>query len=221
MKTDTGTQEIRMFPVSELRADSDNGEITGHAAVFDQEADIWGDKEVIRRGAFKKTISDGADIFAFWNHDSNGVLGRTKNDTLSLAEDKKGLKVSILPPDTPTAQEVRTLIRDGFIDKMSFGFRVIVDKWTHPKEGNGPSLREILEVQLFEVSPVPFPAYDGTDVTARGMRPVKPPCENINEKEHKQEQSENSDGPTEPSRDQRSHSLSEVEKSKRRLALIL
>lgn len=191
-------REIREVPALELRADDDNGQISGYAAVFDQTAPIWDFDEVIRRGAFKKTIKDKADVFAFWSHNHGAVLGRTLNDTLRLAEDEHGLHVEIDPPDTPTAQEVRTLIREGFVDKMSFGFEVIKQVW-RTREGK-PDLREILEVRLFEVSPVPLPAFDGTSVVARGAKPERP--EEDNEKD---QQPTRSDTQAEPSPE--AHSL--------------
>lgn len=217
--------EIREYHVSELRADADTGEITGYAAVFNQKAPIWDYEEIVRSTAFNKTIADDADVFAFWNHESGNVIGRTKNGTLDLTADDHGLRVKIRPPDTPTAQEVRTLIRGGFVDKMSFGFRVLKDKWTYSDDPKVPDLREIQEVQLFEVSPVPIPAYDGTSVTARGAQPVRPKRDKPKHEETKddtntQDTPETNGGVTEPSRDQRSHSLSEVEKSRRRLALL-
>jgi len=162
--------EYREVQVEDLRSDDATGEIRGYAAVFDQRARIWDFDEVIQRGAFAKTIKDGADVFAFWNHDSGAILGRRKNGTLTLEEDDHGLRVGIKPPDTPTAQEVRQLIRDGFIDKMSIGFEVVRQKWTDGET----ALREIIEAKLFEVSPVPIPAYDGTTVAARGHKPERP-----------------------------------------------
>jgi len=165
-------REIRDFSVTELRADDDTGIITGYAAVFDQIAPVWNFEEVIRAGAFARTISDGADVYAVFNHDLSKIIGRRKNGTLDLREDAHGLHVEIKPPDTPTAQEVHKLVKDKFIDKMSFAFEVLKDIWTKRKDL--PSLREILEVKLFEVSPVPFAAYEGTSVSARGYQPHVP-----------------------------------------------
>lgn len=164
----SGKREFREVAITEIRADDESGKIMGYAAVFDQEAPIWDFSEVIRPGAFAKTIADRADVFAFWNHESGKILGRTKNDTLTLTEDSHGLHVDISPPNTPTADEARTLIRDGFVDKMSFGFEVIKDTWTDRGKDELP-LREIQEARLFEVSPVPLPAYVGTSVAARGL----------------------------------------------------
>jgi len=174
-------REFRELALTEIRADDASGEIEGYAAVFDQEAPIYDFREVIRRGAFKKTIKDGADVFAFWNHDTGTILGRTKNGTLTLREDDHGLRVSFTPPATPRAQEVREWIRAGLVDKMSFGFEVVKQLWNR-RDGE-PDQREITEVRLFEVSPVSIAAYEGTSVTARGYRPIRA----VEEAEHKSE----------------------------------
>lgn len=49
---------------------------------------------------------------------------------------------------------------------MSIGFIVEEDKWSTE---NGMDTREIRKVQLFDVSPVTFPAYTATDVGVRAM----------------------------------------------------
>ncbi|MFK5282413.1 HK97 family phage prohead protease, partial [Lacticaseibacillus paracasei] len=60
--------------------------LRGYAAMFDQVA--YG--EVIRRGAFTKTLAEGDDVRMLINHD--GVpLARTKSGTLTLEVDDKGL----------------------------------------------------------------------------------------------------------------------------------
>ena len=49
---------------------------------------------------------------------------------------------------------------------MSFGFRTITDEWRHE---DGEVVRELIEVELFDVSPVTFPAYPQTDIAARAF----------------------------------------------------
>jgi len=161
-------KEIRTVPI-ELRVEGgDSPKIVGHAAVFNKwSEDLGGFREKIAPGAFTKTISEG-DVRALFNHDPNFVLGRNKAGTLSLEEDKKGLKVSIDPPDTQWARDLTTSIERGDINQMSFGFRTVKDQWTTPKTGN-ENKRELLEVELFDVSPVTFPAYPQTDVGVRSI----------------------------------------------------
>lgn len=145
----------------ELRAiDTDDGPvIEGYAALFNSPSeDLGGFVEYIRKGAFEKTLREKPDVRALWNHDSAQVLGRTKSGTLEIHEDDVGLKVRIRPPEAAT-DRVES-IRRGDVDGMSFGFRTIRDEWRH--ENDGTAERELIEVELFEVSPVSFPAYEGT-----------------------------------------------------------
>ena len=155
-----------MLPLTELRiADSESGSvIEGHAAVFDSWSETLGSifpfKEIVRKGAFNESIGKD-DIRALFNHDPNYVLGRNRAGTLELVEDEVGLKVRIMPPDTSWARDIQTSIRRGDITQMSIGFIVKEDKWSTDKEMD---IREIKKVQLFDVSPVTFPAYTATEV---------------------------------------------------------
>ena len=140
--------------------------------MFNQDADIAGLwKERIRPGAFTDTLKRGDLVFALWNHDPSQVLARNvKPDGtrggLRMHEDRSGLKVSIRPYDTPTGREVLTLVREGGIDKMSFAFSVEDEVWSRV---DGVDVREITRVRLHDVSPVTFPAYEGTSISARAL----------------------------------------------------
>lgn len=158
---------------AEFRADN-NGDggmrLSGYAAVFNSEAVIGGlFREVVKPGAFKKTIKDKADVRALFNHDRNIVLGRTKNGTLTLAEDDKGLRIDIDLPDTQQAKDLYRQIERGDIDQMSFGFNVVKDSWTRASNDSELPLRELRELRLFDVSPVTFPAYATTEIQARSL----------------------------------------------------
>ncbi len=153
----------RRFIPSELRVDQ-KGFIEGYAAVFNQWSEILGMfKERIRAGAFKKTIKE-ADIRALFNHNADFVLGRNKAGTLDLAEDSEGLHFRVKPPDAHWANDLMESIKRGDIDQASFGFTAIQDEWDHKAE---PMERELIEVRLYDVSPVTFPAYPTTSVAAR------------------------------------------------------
>jgi hypothetical protein len=169
MKLST-TIERRMVDESELRVDTTGSArtIQGYAAMFDSlSLPLGGFQEVIRKGAFKKTLREG-DIRALWNHDPNFVLGRKSARTLRLEEDAKGLLSRISPPDTTWANDLMTSIDRGDVSQMSFGFRAVKDHWNAP-DAKGVVIRELLEVQLFDVSPVTFPAYPQTEVHVRAV----------------------------------------------------
>ncbi len=169
-KASTGPPEIerRSVEMIELRVVQEDGakpKIRGHAAVFNKLSEpMWGFREQISPGAFQKTLAKD-DIRALFNHDPNFVLGRNKAKTLTLAEDDKGLYIEIDPPDTQWARDLQETIRRGDISQMSFGFIVSKDEWLNEK--NKESIRTLLEVKLFDVSPVTFPAYPQTSVKVR------------------------------------------------------
>lgn len=164
-------REIRTMTVGELRvvaaADKTLGKIAGHAAKFDVlSEDLGGFRERIAPGAFAKTITS-ADIRALWNHDANIVLGRNKSGTLRLSEDAAGLAFEVDMPDTQTVRDlVMSPIERGDVNQCSFGFYTVSDKWA---KVDGEWLRTLLEVELFDVSPVTYPAYQQTDVAVRGL----------------------------------------------------
>lgn len=153
---------------AEIRAikDGEGRKITGRAAVFDELSyDLGGFRERIVPGAFAKTIRDGGTKKAYWNHNSDRVLGSTKAGTLTIEERDDGLHFEITPPSW-AGEHVESIER-GDVDQMSFGFRTVKDRWHKDEEGK--VIRELVEVQLFEVSPVASPAYPQTDAQVRSI----------------------------------------------------
>jgi HK97 family phage prohead protease len=136
--------------------------IVGYAVVFNSEA--YG--EVVRQGAFTKTLQEQKDIKAFWNHDTNLILGRTSNGTLNVKEDSKGLWVEIEPnPGTTYGRDALAAVERGDVKGMSFGFRIT--KRAETERQDGTWLLEILEVDLREVSPCAEPWYEETTAETR------------------------------------------------------
>lgn len=160
----TKKKETRTVDITNITTRSKEDEplkASGYAAVFDSRTSI-GDyfDEVISPGAFTKTIKENKDIRALFNHNWDNVLGRTKAGTLSLSEDKKGLKFDLELPDTTVARDLAVSMERGDIDQCSFGFYVTSETWDYDAE---PALRTINEVELYEVSLVSIPAYDDTE----------------------------------------------------------
>jgi HK97 family phage prohead protease len=172
------TMERRALAAApELRAGDKGKTIAGYAAVFNEETDIGGAfREVIAPGAFKGTLD--RDIRALVDHDSGRVIGRSKAGTLRLSEDAHGLAVEVDLPDTSDGRDLAVSLERGDISGMSFGFRVTHDEWDETKE---IPTRTIRAVELFEVSAVAFPAYDGTELALRSRDQAK---EEIERKEH-------------------------------------
>jgi HK97 family phage prohead protease len=157
--------ERRSFNFTEIRANSEGEpKIEGHAAVFDQlSEDLGGFFERIAQGAFSNTILD-ADVRALWNHNPDFPLARTKSGTLTLGEDEKGLAFSLHVPDTQYARDLLVSLKRGDVSQMSFGFRTLRDKWENV---DGKIIRTLLEVELYDVSPVTYPAYPQTSAAVR------------------------------------------------------
>lgn len=145
------------FSNMEVRASDDGTKLVGYAAVFDSPSEPLPWIEYVKRGAFQKTLNDGADVRLLIDHE--GVpLARTTSGTLTLREDERGLFVeSNLDPMNPDAARLISALRRGDISQMSFAFRTIKDSWNTDR-----SVRELREVQLFDVSVVTFPAYEST-----------------------------------------------------------
>lgn len=136
--------------------------IRGYAAVFNSMShDLGGFREVIAPGAFAKALGRGADVRLLYNHDDGAVMARTKSGTLELMEDETGLRVwaRVDMADTDVQRVIPKMMRSD-VDQMSFAFTVEEDEWD---ESGGYPLRTIRSVgELFEVSIVPFPAYEAT-----------------------------------------------------------
>ena len=168
-------KELRILKTAELRVKRNGDElpkIEGYAAVFNKDSEDMGFIERIAPGAFKNSLKT-SDVRALFNHDSNIILGRSTAGTLELKEDKKGLFMSVTPPDTQLVRDmVLSPIERGDITQQSFGFTVQSDDWDY--RDNEPSIRTITEIkELFDVSPVTFPAYPDTAVALRSLDKIK------------------------------------------------
>jgi HK97 family phage prohead protease len=152
-----------------LRGTPEAPVISGYAAIFNSPTVIAGQfRETIKPGAFKRAIAEAQDVRGLVNHDPSMVLGRTKSGTLRLFEDAKGLRYEIDPPNASYANDLMESLRRGDIDASSFGFIPKEQQWG--KEA-GMATRDILDCDLFDVSPVTYPAYDSTSASVRTMFP--------------------------------------------------
>jgi HK97 family phage prohead protease len=154
----------------EERADKTGPDISGYAAVFydgtpETEFKLWdGMVERIEPIAFKRALKEKDDARALFNHDPNQLLGRVSSGTLELSSDKKGLTYRISPGDTTVARDVREHIKRGDLTGSSFAFRVTDERW---EKENDIQIRTIKGVELFDVGPVTYPAYEGTTAATR------------------------------------------------------
>lgn len=163
-------RETRYFQLeaTETRAEVEGEKrvLKGYASVFNQWVRILPRlEESVAPGAFSESLAQD-DIRALWNHNTNFPLARNRNGTLRLTEDEHGLRFEMEPNDTSWGRDAFEAIRRGDVTGMSFGFVVMSDEWTRGDDKT-PHRRSIKKVKLYEVSPTPFPAYEGTNVSAR------------------------------------------------------
>lgn len=151
----------------------DEKRVTGYATVFDTPYKLYGDGsyeiwERVAPTAFAKT--DMNDVIMQYNHEGR-VFARTKNNTLSLRSDDKGLLIEADLGGTEIGRELYEEIKGGYTDKMSFGFTVRGEEWERRMEnGVEISTRNITDVgKLFDVSAVSIPANNATSISVRGL----------------------------------------------------
>ena len=139
--------EQKEFKFEVTAVDIEEGVFTGYASTFSKKPDTYGD--IVEPGAFSKTLKEGKGrIKVLWNHNANEPIGKP----LEIIEDEKGLRVECkLSLGVQRAREVLSLMKDGVISHLSFGYDSVKDSWH-----NG--VRHLLEVRLWDVSPVTFSA---------------------------------------------------------------
>lgn len=162
--TTPSDQETRTLPepVEVRQAEDGSKQLRGYAALFNTPAQVSGWEERIAPGAFTDAIQRD-DVRALFNHDPNYVLGRTPK-TLRLEQDSRGLRYEVDLPETSWAADLHASILRGDINQSSFAFVVEGEEWNGKSK---PPVRTITKVRLYDVSPVTYPAYAQTTVSAR------------------------------------------------------
>lgn len=159
------------------RAEDDKRYISGLGAVFynannsgtEFELARYGDYRIVERvapGAFDRALQDNDDVRGLFNHDMNAVLGRVSSGTMKLSKRSDGLYYEIAVPDTTLGRDIYTLADRKDINGSSFSFRARKVTWEEDRE-NGIDYRILEDVQLIDVGPVTFPAYQATTADAR------------------------------------------------------
>lgn len=166
--------EQRLIEIRAIPNDENKMTIEGYAIIYDSPAShLVGElefTETIRSGALDET--DMKDVPMRYNHNDNFLLmARTRNSSLRLIKDLKGLKIQADLIDTQSNRDLYKSIKEGLIDKMSFAFTVAKngDKWTY-EDDYKKSTREITKIEkLYDVSVVDTPFYDSTSIYARSL----------------------------------------------------
>ena len=160
------TREMYFRTDFQTRQENDTKYIEGYFIRFNEETELWdGVFEEVSPEAVVNSLKNN-DIRCLFNHDTSIVLGRTGNKTLELKADSVGLfgRVKINPNDKQ-AMDILARIERGDINACSFGFNIISEEIQNRDDG---TVKFILrEIDLKEVSPVTFPAYPTTSISAR------------------------------------------------------
>lgn len=138
-------------------------------------------EEVVRSGAFTKTLAEQDDVRLLLNHDGL-PLARTKSGTLNLREildpkkdpqkrSQTGLWIEAdLDPESGLVRDITSAMARGDLDEMSFAFQVTKQEWAPDF-----TQRDIQEVRLFDVSVVTYPANPATSASLRSDEPASVP----------------------------------------------
>lgn len=168
-RANTSGIERRAYPVKlEVRAQSEGRTtVEGYASVTEAGYEMWdwaGDyTEVVRAGAFTKTLSETPQVQLLLNHGGLS-MAYTQAGTLRLAEDSTGLHIGAdLNTKRSDVGDLLLALDDGDVDEMSFAFRVTRQQWSPDYDQ-----RDILEVDIHrgDVSVVNFGANPATNVSA-------------------------------------------------------
>lgn len=150
------------FTVKYKEDDANNGIICGYASTWDKVPDAYGD--IVRKGAFEKSLKkiyeEGRTIPFLWSHrmdDIDAYLG-----SCDAKEDDRGLYFEATLDDTPQAQRVRELFKDGRLSKFSFAYDII--EQTPITLENGVKANELVELEIFEITACLVPANSFAEV---------------------------------------------------------
>lgn len=154
----------------ELRA-AGKDKLVGYAATFNAPSrDLGGFTEYVRPGAFKRSLASGADVVALVGHNSSLILGRRGAGTLHLSEDAKGLRFEIDVPPTQAGRDIMISVERGDVAGASFAFMVPESRGQRWDFNAKPVIRELLDVDLMDVTVCANPAYEDTSVALRTLR---------------------------------------------------
>lgn len=165
------TREIerRTLMSEQLELREDGRTFTGYAALYDSPSAGLGFTEVIKPGAFNRTLARAkrgeANIVALFGHDELSFLGSTASGALQLESDSRGLKVELRLPETQLGNDLAALFRAGEAPAMGMSFGFSVPSRNGERWSEDGTTRELTELRLHEVSLLSggqTPAYPAT-----------------------------------------------------------
>lgn len=175
--TNQNKLEIRTLPIDIQVSKGDKLNVQGYVNMTGSVSEVLTNpvdgkqfRETIMPEVFSNAIEEASRVDFLYQHDKMLVLASTSNQSLSLAEDSKGLFMRATISETSWGKDTYQLIQDGIIQGMSFGMIVTDEEWTLCDDGL--PLRIITAIQLFEISAVRNPAYRSSTIEARDIDQV-------------------------------------------------
>lgn len=179
-------KEVRCLNLDlEMRAvDTEEKEmvVEGYPVIFNSPA-THGYTEIISERAFDNT--DMSDVVLRYNHnDSFMCLARTRNKSLELTKDDKGLKMKAkLNPNIEEHKSIYEGIKSGLLDKMSFAFTTRGEEYDYETD-----TRTITDIdKLYDVAVVDQPFYEATSIYARSLESTENKIKEIRDNKEKEE----------------------------------
>ncbi len=146
--------------------------IAGYGALYDAPSvPELGFIERIMPGAFDN--ADISDVRMLWNHNGDIILARSKNGTLRLSSDSRGLYYEGDVAETSWGKDALISVARGDVDQSSFAFSPdIEDEWGMDQAGQ--VYRNINRFKVIsDVSPTAFPAYPQTKIDTRKLNEIR------------------------------------------------
>ncbi len=164
--TRTITRQTKAFPFQLKDFDDAKGIVKGYLSTFDN-VDEQGDR--VRPGAFKRTLQNKYEykksnnkrylMPLLWQHKEAEPVG----GYLEAKEDEIGLFVEIeLDLDVQKGREAYSALKKGYVFQQSMGYDTIKSDYV---KIDGETVRDLIEVRLWEGSLVTFPANEEAVVT--------------------------------------------------------
>lgn len=167
-------RDFTLAVVSDEAAEQEKKIVRGYASVFNHPYTLYEDRDMVIQEQVSETAFDDADmgdVILQYNHEGR-VFARTKNGTLTVTPDKKGLAIQADLGGTTIGEQLYEEIRGGYTTQMSYGYTVNGAEWSKREleDGRILELRTITSIdKVYDVSAVSIPANDATSISVRNL----------------------------------------------------
>lgn len=178
MPAKTNEREYRDFVLAVIEQPTEEQEqrkiVQGYASVFNHPYTLWEDEEfVVQEEVDARAFDDAdlSDVIFQYNHEGR-VFARTKNETLVVGPDEKGLSILADLGGTDIGQQLYQEIKGRYTTQMSYGYTVRDSVWDESVLEDGRILekRTIKAIsKVYDVSAVSIPANDATSISVRNL----------------------------------------------------